>query len=150
MKKEFTEQQKFTQWWFWALMLGVFVVPVYVFISEGFSKSILTFALVGVCNVLFFMLKLSTKIDATGIKMAFFPSVNKSLEWKEIKTVKVFDYGFVGGWGVRMWTKYGTVYNIKGSKGLLVELNNGKTFVVGTQKEDELKMFLKDLGKLSE
>ena len=59
----------------------------------------------------------------------------------------MFDYGFVGGWGVRMWTKYGTVYNTKGSKGLLVELNNGKTFVIGTQKEDELKMFLKDLGK---
>ena len=76
--------------------------------------------------------------------------VSKTIPWKEIKSVKLFDYGFGGGWGVRFWTKHGTVYNIKGSKGLLLEFLDGKTIVVGTQKEEELKFFLKDIGKISE
>ena len=72
------------------------------------------------------------------------------MPWTEIKSVKLLDYGFVGGWGIRFWTKYGTVYNIRGSKGLLLEFSDGKTIVVGTQKEEELKFFLKDIEKISE
>ncbi len=49
-----------------------------------------------------------------------------------------------------MWTDYGTVYNIRGSKGLLVELNDGKTFVIGTQKEKDLRNILNELGELGE
>ena len=48
------------------------------------------------------------------------------------------NYGFVG-YGIRLGSKYGTVYNMKGNRGLAIELNNGKKFVIGTQKEMELK-----------
>src|SRR5690554_7570605 len=51
----------------------------------------------------------------------------------------LFRSGFVGGWGIRFTMKYGTVYNIKGNKGLFVKLKNGKTFIVGTQKPEELE-----------
>ena len=60
------------------------------------------------------------------------------MSWKEIKKVEIVTYGFVGGWGIRLWTKYGTVYTIKGNKGLAIELLNGKKFLIGTQKETEL------------
>ena len=42
-------------------------------------------------------------------------------------------------YGVRLGSKYGTVYNINGNKGLAIELKNGKKFMVGTQKAAELK-----------
>ena len=31
------------------------------------------------------------------------------------------------------------MYNINGNKGLVIELKNGKKFMIGTQKEAELK-----------
>ena len=49
----------------------------------------------------------------------------------------------MGGWGIRLWTKYGTVFNIKGKKGLAIELYSGKKFLIGTQKEIELIEFVK-------
>ncbi len=149
MKVEFLEKQKFTQWWLWVIVLGLLFIPVYAFVAEGFSQGMKSLPVVVVAG-LFYFLKLNTKIDNSGISMFFFPFIKKAVKWPEIKSVKVFDYGFVGGWGIRLWTSYGTVYNIKGSKGLLVELIDGKTFVIGTQKEEELRVFLKELGKISE
>jgi hypothetical protein len=75
--------------------------------------------------------------------MSFFPLIKKTTNWTEIKKVEVVNYGFVGGWGIRLWTKYGTVYNIKGNKGLAIELFNGKKYLIGTQKEIELNEIVK-------
>jgi len=44
--------------------------------------------------------------------------------------------------GVRIGTKYGTVYNTQGSEGLLLKFKDGKSVVIGTQRLDELKRFL--------
>ena len=77
--------------------------------------------------------------------MRFFPLVKKDIKWKDIKDVQVIEYGFVGGFGIRLGTKYGTVYNIKGNKGLAIELTNGKKYLIGTQKETELKTALKKI-----
>lgn len=49
------------------------------------------------------------------------------------------NYGFVGGWGVRLWTAFGTVYNVRGKMGLAIKLKDGTKFLIGTQKEMELK-----------
>ena len=82
--------------------------------------------------------KLTTRIDNYGItvKCLF---INKKVNWDEIEHLEVLDYGFIGGWGVRIGTKYGTVYNTSGSKGMAVVLKNNKKFLIGTQKEQELK-----------
>lgn len=149
MKKTFQETQKFTQWWVWLIILGILIIPIYTFLYDEFSEGLKTLPVVLVV-VLFYFLKLTTKINEKSIQMSFFPFVKKTINWNEIKKVKVFDYGFVGGWGIRLWTRYGTVYNIRGSKGLLIELNSGKSFVIGTQNEAELKHVLEKLGKISE
>ncbi|MGI9525729.1 MAG: hypothetical protein ACR2MS_01320 [Weeksellaceae bacterium] len=65
--------------------------------------------------------------------------MKKRVDWKEIKKVEIVYYGFVGGRGIRPWTKYGTVYNTKGNNGLAIELKNGDKLLIGTQKELELK-----------
>jgi hypothetical protein len=63
---------------------------------------------------------------------------------------QVIPYGFVGGWGMRLWTQYGTVYNVRGGKGLYVQLKNKKKFLVGTQQAEELERFITALDPLSQ
>ena len=147
MKTKFSEIQKFTQWWVWLIMGGLFIIPLTSFLLTGAKKAIVPFLIISGLNLFFYLITLNVKIDNKGIRLVYFPFVNKYKEWSEVKDVSVINYGFVGGWGIRFWTKYGTVYNVRGNKGLLVELNDGKTFVIGTQKEKELKEMLQILGK---
>lgn len=150
MKIEFKEEQKFTQWWLWLILIAIGVLPfigVYyqLIIGEKFGTipvsnlgllvfSIFIFGIIA----LFGFMRLKTEINQNGIRMEFFPFVKKHVSWEEIKSAKIVNYGFVGGWRIRFGTKYGTVYNTKGNKGLAIKLKNGKKFLIGTQKETEL------------
>ena len=155
MKIEFKEEQKFTQWWVWLFLIPIGFLPIIgiykqIIIGEPFGDkpisdvglvvfAIIIFSLVG----LFILMKLKTNIDTNKIEMNFFPFVRKTTKWTEIRKAEVVNYGFVGGWGIRLWTKYGTVYNTKGNKGLAIELLNGKKYLIGTQKVTEMKEILK-------
>jgi hypothetical protein len=88
---------------------------------------------------LFTIMKLITVIDRSGIKMQFVPFVKKQVKWEDVKSLSVVDYGFVGGWGIRFGSSYGTIYNVKGKMGLAIELKNDKKFLIGTQKPQEIQ-----------
>ena len=162
MKLLFTETQKFTQWWLWLLLLGIGSIPVYgiyqqfvldtPFGSNPMSDNgLIGFSfLIYLVIVFFFFVKLKTEITSEEIKINFFPLVSKKVSWKEVASAKIVNYGFVGGWGVRLWTSYGTVYNTKGKIGLAIELKSGKKFLIGTQKETELKSVLKEILSINE
>jgi hypothetical protein len=157
MKIKFKEEQKFSQWWLWIIIVTIGIIPIYgiykqLILGVKFGNnpmsdlgliifSIFIFALIW----LFLIMKLKTTIDEHEIQMSFFPFVKKKINWSEIKKADVVNYGFVGGWGIRLWTKYGTVYNMKGNKGLAIELLNGKKILIGTQKEAELRRVVKKL-----
>jgi hypothetical protein len=98
---------------------------------------------------LFALFYLKTEINAETIHFRFFPFVRKTIPWQDVKSAEVLNYGFVGGWGIRLWTSYGTVYNVRGKMGLALELNNGKKLLIGTQKPDELAAFLNERYKTS-
>ena len=91
----------------------------------------------------FWFVKLKTNINGAGIEMNYFPFAKKEVKWSEIKEVKVVNYCFVGGWGLRYFTKYGTVYNVAGRHGLAIQLKSGIKFLIGTQRPEELKEKLK-------
>jgi hypothetical protein len=157
MKIEFKEEQKFTQWWLWLILIGTGILPIFgiykqLFIGEKFGDKpmsdlgLIIFALfVFGLIAMFWLMRLKTEIDQTEIRMSFFPFVKKRVAWKEVKNAELVNYGFVGGWGIRFMTKYGTVYNTKGNKGLAIELLNGKKFLIGTQKETELGKIVEKL-----
>jgi hypothetical protein len=158
MKTNFTETQKFTQWWLWLILIAVSAIPFYAIVQQIIldqgpfgNKSmpneglIITGLVMASLILLFYVLRLETQINKTSIYFKFFPFVSKTILWEEVNAAKVIDYGFVGGWGIRLWTGYGTVYNVRGSKGLLVELKSGKQFIIGTQKEKELTFFIEQL-----
>jgi hypothetical protein len=150
MKIEFKEQQKFTQWWIWLLLIGLGAIAVYGIIQQflfgidfgdkpmsNIGLIIFTLFVFGFIYFNWYM-TLITEITNEGIKVRFVPFVKKEIKWNDLKSAKIINYGFVG-YGIRLGSKYGTVYNMNGNKGLAVELNNGKKFVIGTQKELELK-----------
>jgi len=147
---DFKEEQKFTQWWLWLILLALGLIPLFGIYEQLIKKgqfgdkpmsdsglilfAIFVFGLIS----LMFLMKLKTEISSSGIKMTFFPFVKKSVDWKDIKSIKIVRYEFVG-YGIRIGSKYGTVYNTKGDIGLAIETRSGQKFVIGTQKQEELQ-----------
>lgn len=159
MKIEFKEEQKFTQWWLWIILVGIGLLPLIMnyqqlVLKEDFGDRpmsdfglILFSIFIFVFIILFLSMRLKTTIDLNQIEMKFSPFVSKKIRWNNVKSAEVINYGFVGGWGIRPWTPFGTVYNIKGNKGLAIELSNGKKFLIGTQKSMELNKALEDIKR---
>lgn len=155
MKPLFTEKQRFNQWWVWLLIILTLGVPFIVFFQliisgEAIADNLaIIFSLIIpiACIYLIYITQLKTEITHESISFQFVPFVKRSYFLSEIQSVTVINYGFVGGWGIRFTTKYGTVYNIKGKEGLFVKLKNGKTFVIGTQKPEELERAIEQLKR---
>lgn len=158
MRTSFKEEQKFVQWWLWVLLVGFGLFPLYLFWNQivlgnpvgskpmsDLGVILVTILLYGII-VFFGIIKLRTEINAKEIKIHFFPLVKKTISWDSIASAEVINYGFVGGWGIRLFTKYGTAYNIKGNKGLAVQLKTGKKLLIGTQKEEELTELLNKIN----
>lgn len=154
MKILFKEKQKFTQWWIWAILIGLGILAGYgifkqIFIGELFgdnpmsNSGLILFALfiLGVICFVWYV-SLTTEINDDEIKIRFTPFFSKEFRWNEIKSAKIINYGFVG-YGIRVGSEQGTVYNVKGNKGLAIELNSGEKIVIGTQKETELNTIVK-------
>ena len=86
---------------------------------------------------LFLYIELRTEIDGRGIRVRLRPVSTNVFSWEQIEKVEPLTYGFVG-YGLRFSFKHGTIYNIKGNKGIAVYLKDGGRFVIGTQKPKEI------------
>ncbi len=162
MKLLFTEKQKFTQWWLWLLLLGIGMIPIIgiykqLILGEQFGSKpfsdigLMVFSVfIYLLIALFYFLQLKTRITSEEISFTFFPLASKKVKWEDVSEAEIVNYGFVGGWGIRLWTSYGTVYNTKGKMGLAIKLKNGSKFLIGTQKETELKNVIKEITSLNE
>lgn len=159
MRPLFTETQRFNQWWIWLIILLSSGVPFVVFVQQiilgktfgtnpiSDTAVVLMLLLPLAIILLFYMIRLQTNITHETLSFRFIPFVKRTIPWSEIASFKMINYGFVGGYGIRLTMKYGTVYNIKGKEGLFVKLKNGKTFVIGTQKPEELERAIEQLKK---
>ncbi len=156
MNNYFKETQKFSQWWLWLTLIIILLFPIIGIIQQLIFKikfgdkpmsdfGLIIFFLCTLAFIGFFKyIKLETELNNTGLKMSFVPFVKKDIKWEHIKSIKIVTYGFVG-YGIRIGSSYGTVYNIKGNKGLAIKLKNGKKFLIGTQKTEDLSRLIKDL-----
>lgn len=158
MQSTFHEVQKFNQ-----VLIGLVSIPIALFLVYALYKQLYLgepfgsnpasdLGLVMIALLMFSLIpffwgmKLETGINNEMIKIRFFPFVNKTIIWNDVKSAEVHKYGFVGGWGIRLGTKYGTVYNISGNIGLALELKSGKKILIGTQKEEELRKVISQIG----
>lgn len=158
MKAPYQEEQKFQALWMWFILGAVSVIPFIGIFQQIFrgipfgnnplsDAGLIVFTVVCILPLLLFSItRLRTTIDDDSITVNYFPFLRKRFKWSDISEAEVIDYGFVGGWGIRMLTKHGTVYNVSGREGLKILLNNGNKYVIGTQNPEELKEYLREAG----
>lgn len=145
----FKETQRFTQWYIWILLFGMLLIPVYGIIQQLVYKEpfgdnpmsdvglvIFFFGMLAFC-VLFRIMQLKTIVTKEKITAHFIPLFSKTIALENVAHAEIVTYGFVG-YGIRFSKTYGTVYNIKGNKGIALTLTNKKKFLIGTQQPHQL------------
>lgn len=151
----FQETQKFRQWWLWSL-LGIpailVIVQVLFFIIQDFNSEsgnssfsiIMPYGfwigfLIWLFAIIFFLrIKLETIITKDTIKISYLLFVNMTFKIVDIRKAEIVTYSFVG-FGIRLSSKRGTLFHVKGNKGLSLILNHGKKYMIGTQRPAELR-----------
>jgi len=148
----FKEEQAFRQWWI-LLILGIALIGTSFPLFRSYKNSDLSisgfigFGLVVLVLILFWTLRLHTKIDSTGIKTSFEPLnfFRKKFKWNEISKCYVRKYAPIreyGGWGIRGSGK-SKAYNVSGNIGIQIITKDQKKFLIGTNKPEEAKRVLK-------
>ncbi|MCP4975403.1 MAG: hypothetical protein GY931_04515 [Maribacter sp.] len=156
----FNETQRFNQWWLQLILISVALFMGYsiykwyftneavgnVTPSDSFGQLIVIVSIIPIL-ILFYYLKLRTEIDESGIHYQFMPFhfSPKKIAWIDIDKCYVRTYNPIleyGGWGFRSSLGKGKAFNVKGNKGIQVELKSGKKILLGTQKENEAKQII--------
>jgi hypothetical protein len=151
----FRETQRFTQVWVWlavAFVAGVgwWALVQQVLLGQPFGNRpapdaavIAIWVLCGIgLPVLLATCRLITEVRSDGLYVRYLPF---HLRWKrfsleDIATCEACTYRPLleyGGWGIR-WGPGGWAYNVKGNRGVQLELNTGKRLLVGSQRSNEL------------
>lgn len=158
----FSEVQKFRQWWLWFLLaaikvtLGFFIVTQVLYgtpLGNNDTDSIIlliSFFLMLVLSLLFFIMRLETKISSSGISVRFYPFQLKfrHYKWEDLQQVYLREYSPIseyGGWGIRYGD--GKAMNVSGRMGLQLVFKDGKKLLIGTSKPDDIGQLLKVLGR---
>lgn len=161
----FKEEQRFTQWWLWLIMVCSLLAIVIPILNEWNSSTIKTnsestlrlllYGGLAIIFVLVMMLvllvsKLKTKIRNDGLYVAFPPLRKK---WKlisanEIERFELRTYLAIkeyGGYGIKKRRKYGQAYTVSGNVGLQLYFKNGKKLLIGTQKKQAIEYAMNKL-----
>ena len=152
-RRQFREVQRLDLKW---LILSALVLAsplaILLYLNKPFSavNIVLTILLPLTLLYTLYAIRLKTIIDPHRIRIKFFPLANRNISWDDVKFVEIVHYGFVGGWGVRKSPQWGTIYNTRGSVGLLVELKSGERLVIGTQHPEALNRYLMNCIEIEE
>jgi hypothetical protein len=159
----FAEQQKFSQWYVWLLLIALnamFICGIYkqVYKKETFGDHptsdaglFIGFAGMLLLTRLFYSFKLQTIIKNDGIYVRFFPFhiAYRKYIWDELIKTYVRKYNPIpeyGGWGLRFGIK-GNALNVSGNDGLQLEIFSKRNLLIGTKKPEEIKEVLNKMGK---
>ena len=143
----FEENQKFTQWWLWVILLLFLIMLVGPFNENNIYHILIGLAL----PIFFYLFELRVKVNEEGLHYQFFPFHLKlhtiiAEEIEKIKAVKYKPLGDYGGWGIRYGFK-GKAYNVTGNLGVKVHLTNGRNILFGSQRHIELEKALRKVRK---
>ena len=155
----FSEIQRFDQWWLYILkflLLGFLGYACYNWFilkenvgnvtANNLTGQLLLITTVILVNLLFLLLKLETSIDERGISYRFYPfqRTTKLISWDAMHKCSTRRYKPImeyGGWGFRIGLG-GKALNVKGNRGVQIELKNGKRLLIGTQKTNEAQQVI--------
>ncbi len=158
----FEEEQRFRQWWLWAVIATLDLVVVFIY-GYGLVKQLLLgqpwgknpmpdwllivfsavmFGLIGGVNWLLGAVRLTVTVDRTFLRIRFFPFRRRQIPLEAIARHEARTYRPIreyGGWGVRWgFGRRGLAYNVSGNRGVQLELIDGKRLLIGSQRADDL------------
>ncbi|SEQ98193.1 hypothetical protein [Neolewinella agarilytica] len=146
----YKESQKFNHWWLWLLNLSIFAGLLYIAYRDWNAVPTMELLIgplvIALVMILLATLELRTAISKDGLEVKFWPLGRKRIFKSEIKRAFVRKYsplGEFGGWGYRVGSA-GKAFNMYGSQGLQLEMQNGDRLLIGTQRPEELAEFIKD------
>ncbi|NNE26667.1 MAG: hypothetical protein HKN09_07470 [Saprospiraceae bacterium] len=136
-----------------AVFVAVAINFMLVYTTEDVNEWIILGVMIvnSIMALTFLFSKLVTEIDNQGIRVRFFPWLlkEKYFDWKDIEHAYVREYKPLreyGGWGVRYGrAKSGKAYNTKGKLGIQLHFKDGKKLLIGTQKPNDMDLFLNNL-----
>ena len=140
----YVENQKFTQWWIWIILLSFPIFAIYPFDLNNLNYNyIIISSAISVC---FYFLELRVFITKEGLYYQFFPIHLKKnqIKFTEIKKVEAIKYNPIidyGGWGIKH-SYNGKAYNVSGKFGIKIYLSNGKKILFGSKKHREFETAL--------
>ncbi|MFQ3332685.1 MAG: hypothetical protein ACI84S_000495 [Thalassomonas sp.] len=147
MQYIFEENQKFTQWWLWVILLSFPIIALGPFDENTVN---IYHVLIGLfIPFLFYLFELRLKVNVEGLHYQFSPFHFKShtIKLEDIESIKAMEYSPLkeyGGWGIKYGFK-GKAYNVSGNKGVKIYLKNGLNIMFGSQKHKELAKALKQV-----
>ncbi len=152
----FEEEQRFRQWWLWAPIVLLALLPLWVLLpplnrlprhgSEAVGWTAYAVAM-GTTVGLLGLARLTIRVTPGELRVRFFPFfVDRRIAIPEISKFFVRTYNpLLAGYGVHI-SLYGWVYNVSGREGVQVELVGNKRLLIGTQRPRELAQALARAG----
>lgn len=163
----FREKQRFTQFWLWALLLGLAAILLAGFVYQvllggtfgnrplsdvplSIMVALISFGL----PFFFYWITLTTEVMPGMLQVRFRPFHLKPVRIplhtvRDIEKVTYNPIGEYGGWGIRWGTK-GKAYSTSGREGVLLRFYNQQSVLIGSQHAKELFQAIeqaKALGK---
>jgi hypothetical protein len=145
-EKTFSEVQKFRQSWLWIILAGIAIVAWSVLLLGLPSPDPVSIIIVLVFGILFpvwfYEMKLEIRVEGGLLSYRFYGlQANwKELPLQEIESARAVVYRPIlhyTGWGIRIGPK-GWAYNAYGNRGVCIVRRNGKRFLLGSQRAEEL------------
>ena len=164
----FSENQRFSQWWLWLLLIGLTGLILYGIIQQlifgipfgtkpaSDAGLVLTLVIPVSLLALFIALRLETRITRDGIYVRFLPfqKTFRYHSWANLSKSYVRKYSAImeyGGWGIRFgFLGKGSALNVSGNKGLQLITIDGKKMLIGTRKPEEITETLRKLNQIKE
>jgi hypothetical protein len=156
----FDESQRLTSWLIWTITLGILFFFVSILLYQMLTgnkfgdkpapNELLIVVILVICIpsvLLIRYTKLTLRIDKDTIYYGWNIPTKElhKIKFADITSCDIITYGFVG-YGYKLTTKYGTVYNTSGDKGLQIITKSGEKILIGTHKTTELADTLVKLG----
>jgi len=105
--------------------------------------------LLAVLTYIFYTIKLITEVHNDGLTLRFHPLTHQTIPFAHIKTCEVRKYHPIreyGGWGIRYGGK-GKAYTVSGTLCVQLELVQGMSLLIGSQRPEELAKAIQEKMK---
>lgn len=110
--------------------------------AEFIILSVITIPILLFIIWLFFVMKLTVKIDENKIYVKFYPLMKREYLIDDIESFEIKEFNPIidfGGWGLRYSIRWRTTgFIMRGKVGVHIHFKNKKNILIGSQKSNEL------------